>query len=111
MPAHVEEGMDFAFGITAQKDGVFPHIGSYKVVGLRNLRLMPYKKPTAAEYLLKLLLVDLIISKDPSIDQAPFGVDQSTLFVHGGYSLSIFATTCSTGLLRCFPGTICQPKF
>src|SRR2546423_1529418 len=68
MATHVQKGVNLALRVSGKKHGVFAHIGSNEIVGLRNLTLMAYEKPAAPEDLLKLLLIDLRIRKDTTVD-------------------------------------------
>ena len=49
VPAHVEEDVDFAFGITGYDDGILPHVGEEEVVGIGDQIDMTNENPSATK--------------------------------------------------------------
>src|ERR1700730_12081564 len=66
-----------ALGIAHHQHRVFAHVSGEEVARPRDLALVAQKQPTAGEYPLQLLVVDLRLYKDPAPDESAFGIDQT----------------------------------
>jgi len=64
--------------VTDDENRVLAHGSGEEVARLGDLALMAKKEPTAGEYPLQLLLVDLRFNKDPASDKSPFGIDKTS---------------------------------
>ena len=67
--ADVEEGVDFAGGVTGHKDRVFAHVGGEEVAWVRDLGLMAEEEPAAGEDALLFLLVDVGLDVNAAANQ------------------------------------------
>src|SRR5687768_6107344 len=74
MAARVVERADPSLVVTCDQDGVLTHRGGEVVVRFRQQALVAEKQPAAREYLLQLLIVDLLVDEELTADE-PIVVD------------------------------------
>ena len=91
--AHVEEDVDFAFGITGYDNGILPHVGEEEVIGVGDQAFMADHEPGETEDFFEFFLVDISISEDAPVQGALLHIDDimSSSGAHD-YSLNSFET-------------------